>query len=105
MERLDRTAVAAVRALIAPQPLTEAKVAFAWAIAAGPALTRATTVSFSDGTLRVEASTEAWRSELARARPVLADRLASLLGPDVVRTITIALSAEAASRAAGRFSR
>ena len=105
MERLDRTAVRAVRTLIAPQPVTEAKVAFAWAIAAGPALARAATVSWSDGTLSVEASTEAWRRELARAKPMLIERIASVLGPDVVQAITIVASTDAKSSNAGRFSR
>jgi predicted nucleic acid-binding Zn ribbon protein len=105
MERLDRTAVRAVRQLIADQPLTDKKVAFAWTLAAGPTLARASRVSWSDGVLRVEASTETWRRELARARPVLIKRIEELLGEGVVRTITVVLSSRAAASKAGRFSR
>ena len=105
VERLDRTAVRAVRQLIADQPLTDKKVAFAWTLAAGPTLARASHVSWSDGVLRVEASTETWRRELARARPVLIKRIEELLGAGVVRTITVVLSSRAAASKAGRFSR
>lgn len=90
MELLDVTATRALRQLLATQPTTPAKVAFAWAIAAGPQLGRAATISWlEDGTLQVLARDEAWRHEISRARSVIADRLSHLLGPDVVRTIQV----------------
>ena len=90
MEPLNSTATRALRTLLAGQPTTEAKVTFAWQIAAGPALGRAATVSWSgDGVLRVSARTAAWCQEIRRARPVIAERLTSLLGPDVVRRLVI----------------
>ena len=90
MKRLDQTAVDALRSLLDSQPTTEAKVAFAWTIAAGPTLARAATVTWSEnGTLRVTARTDAWRQELARARPLIARRVADLVGPQVVRQIAI----------------
>jgi predicted nucleic acid-binding Zn ribbon protein len=90
MHSLSSTATRAVRLLLDQQPNTTAKIAFAWTIAAGPALARASRLDWAtDGTLRVQASSDNWRRELRRARPTLAARLAELLGPDVVRKITI----------------
>jgi hypothetical protein len=89
VERLDGTATRAMRLLLDEQPLTEAKVRFAWTMAVGPALARAATVSFADGTLRVRAKSAAWRDELRRATPLTRHRLAQFLGDDAVRTIVI----------------
>ena len=90
MKRLDQTAVVALKSLLDTQPTTEAKVTFAWTIAAGPTLARAATVTWSEnGTLHVTARTEAWRQELARARPLIARRVADLVGQQVVKRIAI----------------
>jgi Dna[CI] antecedent, DciA len=89
MERLDATAGRALGVLLDGQPLSGAKVRFAWAIAAGPALARAASVTFADGTLYLTAKSEAWRQELLRARPVMTRKLGELLGPQAVRTLVI----------------
>jgi hypothetical protein len=90
MDRLHQTAARAFRALLINQPNTSAKVAFAWTMAAGPALGRAGTAEWSpDGVLHVRARDAAWLREMRRARPVIAERLAHLLGPGVVRKIVI----------------
>jgi hypothetical protein len=90
MERLDAASTRALRSILEAQPLTEAKVTFAWRIAAGPALSRAGSVSWSEtGTLVVRATSSAWRLELVRAKGVIADRLTRLLGPGAVRRIQI----------------
>lgn len=90
MEPLNTTATRALRTLLSGQPTTEAKVAFAWQIAAGPALGRAATASWSeDGLLHVRARTDAWCQEIRRARPMITERLGHLLGPDVVRRLVI----------------
>jgi hypothetical protein len=90
MERLAATSTSVLRSILDGQPLTEAKVAFAWRIAAGPALARAATVSWSPaGTLVVYADSSAWRLELVRAKSMLAERLRLLLGREAVRRIQI----------------
>jgi predicted nucleic acid-binding Zn ribbon protein len=90
MQPLRDTANRVLRDLLAPQPTTAAKVTFAWRIAAGSALARATSVTWRDhGVLVVSARSDAWRREATRARPMLLTRLAALLGPDVVRTIRV----------------
>ena len=90
MESLDSTARDALRQMLAWQPTTPAKVAFAWRMAAGAALGRAGEPLFrTDGVLVVRASTDAWKKELKRAAPMLHARLRELVGNDVVRRIVI----------------
>jgi predicted nucleic acid-binding Zn ribbon protein len=90
MESLQSTAPRALRALLDRQPTTPAKVTFAWQIAAGVTLGRATTPRWSeDGVLHVTARSAAWRREIDRARPTIAARLKELLGPGVVRAIVL----------------
>lgn len=80
-----------IREMLARQPLSAAKVVFAWRVAAGPAFSRAGAAGFADGTLTVRTSSAAWRKELERAAPLLKERLASLVGRDVVRWIVVIL--------------
>lgn len=83
-------ATRALRDLLCRQPLSEAKVRFAWAAAVGPAVARATTVRLRrDGTLTVRAETEPWRLETHRSRRVIRERLAELLGAGVVRKVDV----------------
>ena len=79
-----------MRDILDRQPTTPGKVAFAWQLAAGPALGRAGTPDWSaDGTLRVRARDQAWLREIRRARPIITERLRQLLGPDAVRKLVI----------------
>ena len=90
MHRIQSTAVRAYHSLLASQPNTAAKVAFAWQVAAGPALARAGRPRWTDdGTLRIEARDSAWLRELRRARPIITERLAELLGAGVVQRLVI----------------
>jgi hypothetical protein len=90
VERLDVTSQRVIQRLLAGQPNTEAKIIFAWRVAAGTTLGRAATLSWSaDGTLLVRPKTAAWRTELLRARPVIQQRLSQLIGPDVIRRLSI----------------
>ncbi len=90
MEPIASTAAPALRTLLQNQPTSAAKVAFAWTMAAGPALARAGTPVWStDGVLRVRARSESWRKELRRAKPMLMERLSDLLGAGVVRRIDV----------------
>ena len=50
-----------VAEVIRKAPLTDEKVAFAWRLAVGPAIAKATTVRLdADGTLYVTAESQAW---------------------------------------------
>ena len=80
----------AVGRLLRDQPLTAAKVRFAWHASVGPSMGRATTVNLrDDGTLMVSARGEHWRRETIRSAGMLKRRLSELLGNDVVRRITV----------------
>jgi len=90
MESVSLTATHTIRQLLERQPLTPAKVVFAWRFAAGPALARAAVAAWTtDGTLTLRARSVAWRHELERATPVINDRLAFLLGHQIVRMIVV----------------
>ena len=90
MAPAGRCAPRALAPLLRRQPLTPAKVRFAWTATVGAAAARATRVGLrADGTLAVTAESEHWRRETARAGPLIRTRLAELLGPDVVRKITV----------------
>lgn len=79
-----------VAKLVRTQPLTPAKVEFAWRRAAGPALSRVTRATLRDnGTLEVAADTRQWKREIDRAAPLLMTRLEPVLGSGVVRRITV----------------
>jgi hypothetical protein len=71
------------------QPLSAAKVVFAWRVAAGPSLSRSASADWADGILTLRARGAAWQRELERAAPLLKDRLAFLLGQQVVRKILV----------------
>ena len=90
MEPIGASAHRILRSVLAAQPAGAARSLFAWKMAAGPAMARATdAVWHEDGTLVVRARTEAWVRELRRARPLLADRVRGLLGDDSVRRLVI----------------
>lgn len=103
MERVDVTAARVLRAALDTQPLTDAKVSFAWHVAAGPVLAKsASLTSFSGGTLCVCARTVVWRREVERARPVIVERLKQILGPDVIRWIVVSCEEREEKPAAAR---
>jgi hypothetical protein len=95
MHPLRDTATEALRDLLASQPTTQAKVLFAWRMAAGAAMARAARADWTDGTLRIAPANPAWRRELQRARPVLLERLRHWLGPDVIQAIVVESTSEA----------
>jgi predicted nucleic acid-binding Zn ribbon protein len=72
-----------VSTLLARQPLTPAKIAFAWQMAVGPGLARATSVEYDGGVLRVTSSDGRWMREVERSRAMILERLRALLGPAV----------------------
>jgi hypothetical protein len=72
------------------QPTSAAKVAFAWRVAVGAALDRATTVALGhSGELRVVTSDSHWRREIERSAGLIVARLERLLGSGVVRCLVV----------------
>jgi predicted nucleic acid-binding Zn ribbon protein len=78
-----------VAEMIRRQPLSPAKVTFAWRAAAGAAVARATRVDLrEDGVLLVFVADVRWRREIEPALGMLRTKLATLLG-DAVRWIDV----------------
>jgi hypothetical protein len=70
--------------MIRRQPTTPAKVAFAWRIAAGAAVARASEVELrADGLLLVLVDDPRWRQEIERALGMLRPKLIALLGDEL----------------------
>ena len=70
------------------QPPSKARTSFAWQLAVGPALARATTVELADGVLMVRSHDPRWAQEIDRARTIVLRNMQRLLGDDVKRIET-----------------
>ncbi len=79
----------ALAEVIRKAPLNQDKVEFAWRTAVGPAVGRATKVSLKGAVLQVHTGNEAWRREIEHSAALIRNRLASLLGPDIVRGLNV----------------
>jgi hypothetical protein len=72
--------------IVRRQPLTQAKVDFAWRTAVGAALARVSSARLDGGgTLRVRTDDDRWTREIERGRDVIRLRLDRLLGEDLKR--------------------
>jgi predicted nucleic acid-binding Zn ribbon protein len=90
MEPLQHAIPNVLTHLLRNAPLSSEKVAFAWRAAVGPAMARASTVRLSsDGVIEVASDDDHWRREIRRSLPIIRERLAALLGAEVVRRITL----------------
>ena len=75
--------------LIRRQPASKERTAFAWSMAVGPALSRATTVELRNARLFVTARDPRWALEIERANDTILKRVQLLLGPEAVRGIYV----------------
>jgi predicted nucleic acid-binding Zn ribbon protein len=82
-------APAVLAEIIRRQPPSTERTAFAWSVAVGPALARATTVELRNGNIIVSAKDTQWARELERARDTILPRLQLLLGKDAVKGLYI----------------
>jgi hypothetical protein len=74
--------------IIRKAPLTDEKVAFAWRLAVGPALSKATTARLAaDGTLYVTVESQAWADSIRASVGLIRQRLAHFLGDGAVKRI------------------
>jgi predicted nucleic acid-binding Zn ribbon protein len=73
--------------IIRRQPPSPARTNFAWQLAVGPALARATVVELADGILTVRAVDPRWLREIERARPRVIAKLQALLGREAITAI------------------
>ena len=86
---LQGFATTVVAEVIRRQPLTPAKTAFAWSVAVGPAIARATTVELRDRTLHVTPRDARWAKEVDRAAATILSRVQVLLGADIVTGLRV----------------
>lgn len=70
--------------VIRRQPASKERTAFAWTVAVGPAIARATSVELSGQLLIVRARDARWAREVDRARATVVARLQQLLGPTAI---------------------
>ena len=78
-----------VAEVIRKAPLTDEKVAFAWRLAVGPAVAKATTVRLAtDGTLYVSAESKAWSDSVRDSVGLIRSRLAHYLGDNAIKRIS-----------------
>jgi hypothetical protein len=76
--------------VIRKAPLTDEKVAFAWRLAVGPAVGKATTVRLAaNGTLYVKAEAPAWNDAIGKSLGLIRSRLAHFLGETAVQRIDL----------------
>ena len=76
--------------VIRKAPLTDEKVQFAWRLAVGPALDKATTVRLAtNGTLYVKAEAPAWNDAIGKSLGIIRSRLAHFLGETTINRIDL----------------
>jgi predicted nucleic acid-binding Zn ribbon protein len=73
--------------IVRRQPASKERTNFAWQLAVGQALARATTVELKDGVLSVRAVDQRWIHEIERARGRVLDKMRQILGNDQVSSI------------------
>ena len=89
MIKANQVMPAVVAEVVRKAPLTDEKVAFAWRLAVGPALGKATSVRLAaDGTLHVTADAKAWNDSIRASIGMIRSRLSHYLGDDVVKRIS-----------------
>jgi hypothetical protein len=76
--------------VIRKAPLTDEKVQFAWRLAVGPAVDKATTVRLAaNGTLYVKAEAPAWNDAIGKSLGIIRSRLAHFLGETAINRIDL----------------
>jgi hypothetical protein len=89
MRPLSSAVPGALAALLREAPLSPGKVTFAWRAAVGQAVERETAVRLEGTTLVVDAATRQWAHEVRRASGTILRRMHALLGPDVVKDLSV----------------
>jgi predicted nucleic acid-binding Zn ribbon protein len=73
--------------IVRRQPASKERTNFAWQLAVGQALARATTVELRDGVLTVRAVDRRWIQEIDRAKANVLVKMQNILGNDQVTRI------------------
>ena len=86
---LQGFATAVVADVIRRQPPSPGKTTFAWTVAVGPAISRATSVELRSGVLYVTPKDARWATEVERASATILKRVQVLLGEDAVTALRL----------------
>jgi predicted nucleic acid-binding Zn ribbon protein len=89
VESLQAFAPGVLAELLRRQPSSKERTSFAWSVAVGPAIARATTVELAGDVLTVRARDQRWAQEVHRNRATVLARLQQLLGKNAVRDVSI----------------
>lgn len=90
MEQLATVVPLAIRRLLRMGEMSQGKLEFAWRLAVGPAIERATTVRLTDrGTLEVRTADARWGRELRHSQTTMLNRVQELLGTEVVKAVKV----------------
>ena len=89
MQLLQTFAPDVLAAVIRRQPPSPARTAFAWSVAAGPAMARAASVEARDGVLVVTPKDARWSREIERSSATILARVQALLGSQEVTSLRI----------------
>jgi predicted nucleic acid-binding Zn ribbon protein len=93
MVPMHGVATTVVAEMIRRQPSSPARTAFAWSVAVGTALARATSrVELHDRILHVTPKDARWAREIERAAPTILARVQRLLGAETVSDLHVHLS-------------
>ena len=87
MQPIQNLSTGVLAQIVRRQPPSKARTAFAWQLAVGPALARATTVSLEGGVLSVWAADPRWIRELERSRDLVLLKMQTLLGVDQISAL------------------
>jgi hypothetical protein len=87
MTPLQSFASGVLAEIVRRQPTSKERTNFAWQLAVGQALARATTVELTDGILTVRALDERWIREIERARDRVLGKMRQILGEEQVATM------------------
>jgi len=93
MRPLAHVVPSALVYLLRHAPTSQGKVELAWSAAVGRALQRVTQVKMEGNILVVEATTAQWVQEIARASPIILQRLQQYLGESTVAAIDVRTNA------------
>jgi len=83
VEPFQSFSAAVLADVIRRQPPSSARTAFAWSVAAGPAMARAASVEARNGVLVVSPKDARWAREIERSSATLLSRVQTLLGREV----------------------
>ena len=75
--------------IVRRQPPSPARTNFAWQLAVGQAVARATTVQLTDGVLAVRAVDRRWLREIDPMRRAVLEKLQQILGKDQIVRIDL----------------